>query len=143
MSDVQVDIPWWATEPFDIMFGTCEKMPPNISAEAIHSVVRKHGYGIIKPDDNAVSVWTDRGGKVLARVRFTGVTLNSGFVGRNIAIVKAAREGKCIVHTYKRRRRGEDETTEELVGVLDRRVSQLDKPEPVLIRGQAAADIRL
>ena len=132
-----IEVPWWATQPFHMLFGTHEALPAYISTEAIHSVVKKHGYGNLQADDNAVSLWTDRNGKQLARVRFTGVNQNSAHFKRNLKIVEAARAGKAIVHSYKRRRRGEDDTTLELVGYIDRRVSQLDPPEAVLIRNQS------
>lgn len=131
---MSTDIPTWADQPFHMVFGNVEPLPAHITTEAIHSVIKKHGYGVIKNDDNAVSMWTDRNGKQYARVRFDGVNQNSAFVGRNIKIVEAARAGKAIVHSYKRRRRNEPETNVELVGYIDRRFSQLDQPDPVLIR---------
>ena len=133
------EIPWWATQPFHILFGSQEEMPQFISAEAIHSVVKRHGYGTMQSDDNAVSMWTDRSGKTMARVRFTGVNQNSAFFRRNLKIVEAARAGKAIVHLYKRRRRGEDEREEELVGYIDRKFSQLDPPLKVRIRDPTGA----
>jgi len=132
------ETPWWIDHPFQILFGVEEPMPTQISPEAVHSVIKRHGYGVMQQDDDAVSMWTDRNGNKLARVRFSGVNKNSEYLDRNVEIVRLAREGQAIVHSYKRRRRGEEETTVELVGYLDRRFSQLEKPDPVKIRARKA-----
>ena len=127
------DTTWWHDKPFHVVFGTTEPLPKWLNAEALHSVVLRHGYGAMEDGDKAISMWTNRG-KLYARVRFRGVQQNSEYLDRNVKIVAALRAGKSVGHTYKSKARDGTEENVTLWGSIDAKVSQLEPPDVVKVK---------